>query len=1072
MRLIENETSNISDKDTLIIGVGASAGGLEALYSLFCKPLPSNLSFIVIQHLSPNFKSITGDLLASHCHQQVVTIENNMQVEANRIYVLSERKKVEIDGDKLILTELDPNTTNNTLDIFFTSLAAEKGDKSIGIVLSGGGEDGTMGAGTIKKEGGIVLVQDPATAQFSSMPLSVIAAGYADSILAPELLADEIANYLENNIVLKQFTDNNEKLLLEVLVLISKHSPLDFSNYKRATIIRRIIRKMNQNNISSLPGFIKFLENNPSEIDSLSKEFMISVTKFFRDPAAFEFLEKKVLPDIIAKKEHNESLKLWVIGCATGEEAYSIAILIQEKLEENKKSMEVKIFASDIDKDALSVASKGIYPESIVNDISPERLSKYFTRQGKKYKVKDYLRNMLIIAQHDITRHPPYYKLDLISCRNLLIYLNPALQKRILATLHYCLNTEGYLFLGPSESIGDLKSNLSEENKKWKIYKNIQPAKRIGNGTYSIPSFYVKPSSKAMPIVRTAKLTLPNYLDEIVAETLSQKTNHAVICIDEDYKILKTFGEYKKYLLPEMFNFNLLHLLPHELSIITATALTQVTKEKKDLTIKDVTFTQDEVSHSVTLYIKLFPGHKYLGKTIFVFFIENGHICPEENSENFNKELHTSHYLLDLEETLRETQKKLDEAHESLEVINLHAQSFNEDLVSGNEELQSTNEEVQSVNEELHTVNSQYQIKIKELTELNDDLNNYFGSTINGLIFVDRDFIIRKFTPSAIKQINLKESDIGRPISDLSTNIKFSTMAEDMNRVISSSCVIEKEIEMLDHNWYQMVLSPYLRQDNQTDGLIISFNEITDLKMAQKKLMKINEDHNTFIYSVSHDLNAPISNIQGLIGALGGIVDSGNEEIKETLNLINLSVIKLKETVKELSDITKIEKESSDEISESVNINDLVNEIKISIDSLLQKSKAKIITDFEEQEINFPKKNLRSILLNLLTNAIKYKSPERDPEITIRVEKEADYIILTVTDNGMGISKENKSKIFSMFKRVHEEKNIEGTGIGLYLIKKMIVNSGGEIKVKSEQGKGSAFKVYFKKSMEPVVEQD
>ncbi|HXA00622.1 MAG TPA: CheR family methyltransferase, partial [Cytophagaceae bacterium] len=488
MKLInENQTSAAAPNKTgtVIIGVGASAGGLEALYSLFGQPVPFNVSFIVIQHLSPHFKSITAELLASHCHRQVISIENNMPIEANSIYVLTERRKIEIQGGKLILSELEPNSINNSLDIFFNSLAADQGSKSMCIILSGGGSDGTFGAGSIKKAGGTVIVQDPVTTQFGTMPSSVIAAGYADSILAPELMIDEITNYLEHNNLMQQFTDNDEALLNEVLDLISKQSPLDFSNYKRPTIVRRIIRKMNQNNIRLLSDFIKLLKNNPSEIESLSKEFMISVTQFFRDPDAFLFLKEHVIPDIVASKEHDASIKIWVVGCASGEEAYSIAILIHEHLLEVKKSIEVKIFASDIDKEALAVASKGIYPETITRDISEERLSKYFYKEEGKYKIKEPIRNMLIIAQHDITKNPPYYKLDLISCRNLLIYLNPVLQKRILATLHYCLNPEGYLFLGPSESIGDLKRNFSDEDKKWKIYKNVKPATRLENGIYS-----------------------------------------------------------------------------------------------------------------------------------------------------------------------------------------------------------------------------------------------------------------------------------------------------------------------------------------------------------------------------------------------------------------------------------------------------------------------------------------------------------------------------------------------------------------------------------------------------------
>ena len=1049
--------------EPVIVGVGASAGGLEALYALFERPIPFNVSFVVIQHLSPDFKSITAELLASHSHQRVIAIEDNMFVEGNSIYVLTERKKIEMKEGRLLLTEPEPTSVNNAMDIFFDSLAAEQGSKSICIILSGKGSDGTIGAAAIKKAGGIVIVQDPETAQFGTMPANVIAAGCADSIVAPIVMIDEISGYLKQNTLMSQFTDNNEALLIELLELVSKHTPLDFSTYKRATIVRRIIRKMIQSNVSLLSDFIEFLKNHPSEIDALSKEFMISVTKFFRDPEAFEFLKQKALPDILSNKEPNNSLKIWVIGCATGEEAYSIAILIHELLEETKKTMEVKIFASDIDKDALAVASKGIYPESIAGDISEERLTKYFYKEGGKYKIKEPIRNMLIIAQHDITKNPPYYKLDLITCRNLLIYLNPILQKKILATLHYCLNPGGYMFLGPSESIGDLKTKLSEEDKKWKIYKNVEPARRLENGIYTTPSFFIKPPPKAMPVLRTATTIPPDSLYEIVAETLSHKNNEAGVCVDGNYKILKTFGDYKKYLLPEMFTFNLLDVLPPELSIATATGLKQAMKEKKALTIKEVLFIQNNLTRSVSVYIKPIQEYKPSESVMLISFTEEALKDTTDNIEIFSKELHTNRYLINLEEELKDTQKKLNESYDALDNCNTYAQSFSEELISGNEELQSTNEEVQSVNEELHTINNQYQAKIKEIVELNDDLNNYFRSTVNGHIYVDNKFIIRKFTPSAVKQVNVKESDIGRPISDISTNIKFSTMMEDIRSVISSSVVIEKEVETMDNKWYQMRLLPYVKQQNNSiGGVIVSFNDITDLKTAQRKLIKINEDHNTFIYSASHDLKAPASNIEALSKNLYEMIEPDKEEMRDVANMIMISTAKLKETISELADITKIEKEASEELVETVNINGMLEEVKLSIRDMMVKSNLKINCDFKEEEVFFSKKNFRSILLNLLTNAIKYHSPERELEITINSFKKNNYIILSVEDNGMGIAKERKAKIFSMFERVHKEDGIEGSGIGLYLIKKMMMNAGGKITVESEVGKGSTFMVWFK----------
>lgn len=1055
------------EPEKFIIAIGASAGGMQAIHTLFDNTPSDAVSYVIIQHLSPDHQSFMAELLAKHSKLKIFVAEDGMEVKSNNIYVMPKGKVMKIAGCKLFLTDREKSSPNSAIDTFFNSLAEDQGNYSIAIVLAGNGSDGSKGIAAIKNVGGMVIVQEPDSTENKSMPNSAIESGYYDYILAPSLIPDQIINYVKQRTFTSSFTghlsENDELALVDVIKIIKNHTPLDFSEYKRPTIIRRVVRRMVACNANTINDYIEILKNNTAEIDTLSKEFLISVTQFFRDPSAFEIIRSKVIPQIIENKLLVDTFKVWVIGCATGEESYSLAILIKEYLNDIKKDIEVKIFATDIDKDALAIASKGIYTESIVKDVSEERLSKYFYKDGDRYRVKESIRNMLIFAQHDITRNPPYNKLDLITCRNLLIYLNTVLQKKVLAMLHYCLNPGGYLFLGPSESIGDLKARFFNVDNKWKIYKNIQAQNTLENGTYSAPSFYVRPRLKASPALHSLQTDFTENLQEFVLNTLSKKLNSGGVCVDENYKIIKTFGDFQSYLVPKMFNFNLLELLPPELSIVAATGLSKVAKEKKELSINEVIFVQNGAPRSVTIYFKPSYEDKNFEAVTLVCFTDQSIKLPIENSEIFNKEVHIGRYLIEVEENLKDTQKKLKEAQDALESMNNYAQSYSEELISGNEELQSTNEEVQSINEELQTVNHQYQLKIKELGELNDDLNNYFRSTVNGHIYVDRDFIIRKFTPSAIKQVNLKETDIGRPLSDISTNIKFSHMMEDLRTVLSSSKMIEKQIETLNNKWYQMTLHPYVRQhDNETDGVIISFNEITDLKEAKNKLIKINQDHHTFIYSVSHDLKAPIANIEGLISALDNSIEEDPAQVYELVDLINLSVKKLKDIIVELSDIPKIERESSEEIQEPIVLSTLFEEIALSIKEIVVKSKASIIVDFNVNEIRYSKKNLRSILLNLLTNSIKYKSPERDPEITIRTEKSGDFIVLSIADNGRGISNDDQGKIFTMFQRVQKDDDIEGSGIGLYLISKIITNADGKISVESEAGKGSTFKVWLK----------
>ncbi|MEX0968298.1 MAG: chemotaxis protein CheB [Bacteroidia bacterium] len=1062
-------TQNINERhdpeDLYVIAIGASAGGMEAIHLLFDHTPEDGVAYVIIQHLSPDHKSFMAELLAQHSKLKISVAENETYVEPNHVYLMPRGKNMTIRNKMLLLTDIRTAQPNTAIDIFFDSLAEDQGDKSIAVILSGTGTDGTKGIAAIKRNGGFVIVQDPESAKFNGMPNSAIESGNVDIVLPPERIPDEIIAYLKRDILESNFShtisENDEAELLNILELIQQNTPLDFSDYKRPTIIRRIVIRMTRNKIATLGDYTEFLKANPSEIDLLAKDFLISVTKFFRDKEAFEKLKKEVIPEIIENKLLVDTLKVWVVGCATGEEAYSLAILIVEHLTELKKSLDVKIFASDIDKPALLHASKGVYPASIANDVSEERLHKFFIKEDNKYKVKDNIRKMIIFADHDIIKQPPYGKIDLISCRNLLIYINPILQKKIIASLHFCLNLGGFLFLGPSESLGEVKKSFKEIDKKWKIYKSIEVVRNLRDTTYSTPG----PDQQLVKLRNSPlaqKSIIKNNLTEIIHHTLLEESGYeAGICVNADFEIIQTFGNYEKYLLPKIFNFNLLEMLPEELSIATSTALRKAVKQKKAAAIKSVKFKRNRSKHSVSLFVKPFlPNNTAIQTVLLVLFKEEKtKKIAEKDIEVFSIEAHTSRHLEDLKDELAETKNKLKEAYDALEVSSDNISSYNEELISSNEEMQSTNEELQSVNEELQTVNNEYQLKIKELGELYDDLNNYFKSTINGQLYVDKNLVVRKFTPSAIRQINLKESDIGRPLSDISTNIRFSTMVDDIYTVIAGSSTIEKEVQTTDGRWYQMMVIPYIKQkDNKNDGAIITFNDITEIKRVQDKLTRINEDHNNFIYTVSHDLKGPVANLEKLVDFLQKSPGNMDKEDKEIISKIDLSVLLLKDTINELSDITKIE--SDIDVHDNISVADVLEEVKSSIKDKLLEANVTINIDLKEQQIPFSKKNLRSILLNLLTNAIKYQSPDRTPEVTIKTEKYNEYIMLSVRDNGLGLDKDKISEIFTKFNRRHY--HVEGSGIGLYLTKRIITNAGGEIEVESELGKGSVFKVFFR----------
>lgn len=696
--------TNKSNKDLYVIAIGASAGGMEAIHLLFDYTPEDGVAYVIIQHLSPDHQSFMAELLAKHSKLKIMIAEENMSVEANCVYLMPKGKNMTIKNLTLHLTDIQSRQPNTAIDIFFDSLAEDVGDKSIAIILSGTGSDGTKGITAIKKSGGFVIAQDPESAKFNGMPNSAIETGNVDIVRPPELIPEEIIAHLNQGVLENNFnsqiTEKDDVDLLKILDMIQEHTPFDFSEYKRPTIIRRIVKRMTKSNITSLTDYGKFLNSNPEEINILAKEFLISVTKFFRDKDAFDVIKEQALKEIINNKLQVDTLKVWVVGCATGEEAYSLAILILEELTELKKNLEVKIFASDIDKVALRHASKGVYPEYISRDVSQERLDKYFIKEENSYKIRENVRKMIIFAEHDIVKQPPYGKIDLISCRNLLIYINPILQRKILASLHFCLNLGGYLFLGPSESLGDLKKSFNEIDKKWKIYKSIEVVRNLRNTTYSTPGLGRQMINLNLSSTPQKSLIKSN-LTEFTNNTLLEESGYqAGIWVDTHFEIIQTSGNFEKFLLPKIFNFNLLEMLPKELAIATSTTLRKAVDTDQKIIIQDVKFKRDDEFHSVNVLIKPFLStNKTVQDVVLVLFSEKEKVeLSAKEIEVFEIVQHTERYYEDMKHELEDTKNKLKDAHDALEVSNDNISSYNEELISGNEEMQSTNEELQSVN--------------------------------------------------------------------------------------------------------------------------------------------------------------------------------------------------------------------------------------------------------------------------------------------------------------------------------------------------------------------------------------
>ncbi|MBS1602121.1 MAG: PAS domain-containing protein [Bacteroidetes bacterium] len=821
-----------SKYDHYIVAIGASAGGLEAIHEFFdSMPNTPHLSFIIIQHLSPDYKSLLVELVARHTDMKVFEAEDHQEIERKCIYVIPNTKLITINKNQLRLTDkANPKVPNNAVDVFLNSLAKERKGRSIAVILSGTGTDGTKGTEAIKKEGGLVIVQDPSTAKFDGMPNSVIAAGNADFILPPSAICNEILDHISPSPT--QLYDNekkDEQFLRSVFDLIKDESGVEFHYYKTPTILRRINRRMLQGNFSNPDQYVSYLRENKEEIKQLGQDFLIGVTRFFRDREAFDVLQQTVIPTIIGNKDEGDTIKVWVTACSTGEEAYTIAMIIDEVLEKSPRTLSVKIFASDIDAEAIQFAAIGEYPASIEKDIEPHLLRKYFTRAGKTYTITPRLRKQIVFARHNIIKDPPFIHNDLVSCRNMIIYISPTLQQRIFSLLLFAAGRDGFIFLGPSENSNLLKKDVKEISGRWKIYRKTVETK---------PSYYYQQPSVDNQNSRAAKgprsdqpkdTRTQSILWEDFRQILAEDLSFAAIYLDSSFEIHETIGQYEKFLaLPRrQLHLNLLRMVPPAISTLLGAEIRKAERANKKIHLRNIRYQKEDKTISLEIFIRPANLNTIQPYTLLVM----RETATEENnaigSGPFEHNGHEEEYVRALESELSETRSHLQLAIEDLETTNEELQSTNEELLSANEELQSSNEELQSLNEELITLNTEHQLKIKELLELNDDLNNYFRSTDIAQIFLDNDLRIRKFNPASSRMINFIDSDTGRPLTHISNNIRSENLLNDAQSVLKSGRPLEKEVQLVGGKNLLMRIMPYLAYNGKIEGVIIAFVDIT-----------------------------------------------------------------------------------------------------------------------------------------------------------------------------------------------------------------------------------------------------
>ena len=1177
-----------------IIGIGASAGGLEALKAFFDNvPADTNHAFVIIQHLSPDYKSLMAELLAKNTDLPIQQAKDKTTIKSGSIYLIPPKKNMTVESGVLRLTDKpDGHDLNLPIDIFFRSLAKDQGESSIAVILSGTGSDGTRGGRVIKDAGGAIFIQEPSSAKFDGMPSSAVHAGIVDFSLPvsdiPESLEEFIKHQFENDYVVNNI-EKEEETLIRILKHVNTITGKNFLQYKRPTLARRLERRMAISRKNSLKAYLEFIYENPAEVYTLAQEFLIGVTKFFRDSEVWETLEKKVLTNLVKEKGSTlEQLRIWNIGCSTGEEVYTTAMLVHEIATKLQMDVNLKVFATDIEKSYIDKAGKGTYPESIVADISPLLLKKYFNGNDGNYVVSDMIRRNIIFSQHNILQDPPFNNIDLVICRNLLIYMNNEAQQKALSVMQYALRLKGNLLLGPSESLGELEKVFSEVDRKQKIYCNEQISRTVNLQSISVADNKISPAPK----YSHKPPAKDNEMAELLNNVLADEMGLAAVYIDKYFNIVHAVGELRQYVeLPKSgFTTNLMKILPENVGAAINTAVRKLSVEDDNKVLyKNIEIQKGKLLIKFDILVTASTS-----KTIKDNFSYMILFTPREKKKTtakvIKRELGSKdkERVLQLEHELKDTRENLQATIEEVETTNEELQATNEEMLAANEELQSTNEELQSLNKELHTVNTEYQQKIEDLASLNADMDNLLISTEIGTIFLDKDLNLRKFTPSVKEQFNFRESDIGRPLTHFTSNLS----PEDNKKLVCAAQLVTEtaktnslEIKTKNEIWYLTRITPFRNSAKEIEGVVISFIninslksiehkyasqnaafeqvlegtmagywdwyiqddveylsptfkkmfgykdsemknhpsswqkivhqddlpsvleifdqhvkskgkipfntevryfhkngsivwvycrgkviewgkdgkpirmvgshvDITHLKQVQSELEKSNEDLKQFAYITSHDLQEPLNTLINfsklLMEDYKGKLD---DEANQCLGFIESSATRMSQQIRSLLEFSRLGRNEHEEI---LDLNDVSKEVLMDLDSAISLSEAKI-TVSKLPKIKASDYDIRTLFMNLISNAIKYKNSSKKPNVKLSAKKEKDYWKFTIADNGIGIEQIHHKKIFQIFQRLHGEEDFKGEGIGLANCKKIISNLGGKIWVESTLGKGSKF---------------
>jgi two-component system CheB/CheR fusion protein len=820
-----------------IVGIGASAGGLEALEQLFRHiTTDSGMAFVLVQHLDPNHASLLTEILQRTTSMPVVEAQDQIAVKPNCLYVIPPNRDMAIFHGKLQLSvPNEPRGQRMPIDAFLRSLAEDQQENAIGIVLSGTGTDGTLGLRAILGGGGFTLVQEPSTAKYDGMPISAINAGYASHVLPVDKMQEALLGR-SRNFVAHTAIPSAPKIVSGINPILMKLRSItghDFSHYKKSTIGRRIERRMSQHNIEDTDVYIHFLKENPSEVHALFKELLINVTSFFRDTEAFTVLKNDILPQLCQGKADDYLFRVWVAGCSSGEETYSIAILLRELMEQSQQQFKVQIYSTDLDGDSIAIARAGVYPPNIAQDVTPERLRRFFIKEEAGYRVKKEIREMVVFAIQNVIKDPPFTKLDLLSCRNLMIYLEPELQNRLMPMFNYALKPGGVLFLSSSESIGNHTGLFTALNRKWKFYRAIHSISSTRTVMENVLSWSADTGAKASEEAMLKPKDV-NFA-EFARRVLVQYFAPASVITDLKGDILYVHSETGKYLRPApgQASLNVVEMAREGLELelrnaVRAAASAGAATLNQKLQVKtNGDFTM------ISLSVRPLPGPDGSQNMLLVSFGDIVDPADKPRRKRLAKQAELGcievleRDLAYMKESHQASIEEQQASNEELKSTNEEMQSTNEELQSTNEELETSKEELQSVNEELITVNSELQAKIEQLAGMQNDMKNLLDNTNIGTVFLDEHMVIRRYTREATNIYRLVPSDVGRLLNDIKSNLKTEDLIIKAQSVLESLVPIEQEVEAHNGAWYLLRIQPYRTLDNIIEGVVLTFTDIS-----------------------------------------------------------------------------------------------------------------------------------------------------------------------------------------------------------------------------------------------------